>query len=85
MVEINEKTRLRLNTTENPFEDDSPAWHVFIDVAYSVNDNDEIVVGRMMEKYKARLSYYQCYLGELLEKNIVSIVDNPEYRNGRLI
>lgn len=54
---------------------DSPYWHCLHDLVEAKDQHGIVSISELMRKNNKDLSYYETYLGPILEKSLVSILD----------
>jgi hypothetical protein len=61
--------------TDNPYEENTQAWHCFIDVSCSVgvgvNAPDLLSLASMMDQHEQTVEYYENNLGRLIRDGIL--------------
>ena len=64
----------------NPFEENTSAWHCFVDVSCSVGvgtgQADLLSLAVMMQEHEQTIEYYEIYLGELIELGFIKELSN---------
>ena len=72
---IKNKT-FRILSFKNPYTEGSQCWHCFIDLCQSANDSTGLVkVSRMIQEHNQTEEYYETYLSQLIEDNIIEVVN----------
>ena len=70
-----DKFKVNLACDENPYEEQSSSWNVFIDVFTSVGvqaSPDEVCLDTMMREHGMPLGYYKTYLPILIEDGVLT-------------
>jgi hypothetical protein len=61
-------------SNENPYEEDTPAWHVYIDCCCTVSSG-VVSVSKMMSEYDQNLDYYETYTSQLISDGILERIE----------
>lgn len=72
---MNRDTRIKLlNSNAIALLDHgSSEWNSYIDICQTVDESNEVTLGRMIDLYETDVKYYECYLGPLLANHIIEI------------
>lgn len=60
--------------SENPYEENTPAWHCYIDVSCSMNIQTvkgTVSLAVMMSEHSQPIEYYETYLSQLIKDQIL--------------
>lgn len=60
-------TKYKLVQKINPYEENLPAWHCFLDCSW----DSEGTIADLMSTHDQLLEYYQLYLGQLVEDGVL--------------
>lgn len=59
-------------TCPNPYEENTPAWHVFIDCSWMTH-SVPFTINDLIRIHGQTLNYYQTYLGQLATDGVLTI------------
>jgi hypothetical protein len=80
---MNEKlyleTKIKLKTNVNPYREGESTWNCFLDIQISCDGgNKEVILYELMQEHKMKKDYYETYLPELIEDELVEL-DNSHF------